>query len=389
MNMNTHTLIGAGKDGVVVFPPLPCSATNGLANVNEKYVGKIYYKGRDTSAVQSILERLPDEFDGILYFKENYVCDGVNLSLLPPPTEEISYALRRLTQTQMVLRRVYGSSLSDALEQMVMKNDNCAFVHLFACAVRTYIYLHQLAEKGVYYNDFSSSNLMYSPEHKAGTFMLVDLDDITFGTPLQMHRSVHATIEKMPHKYGKGDGNMAYKKWEYNYVESVFQVVLDGMAFAYSGKQDNYLVDSMTADERAMFDVRKKWIEKWVGKPIDTFERGIEPSVIESIASRLDAFIEEGCRLKLDGGGSGSGSGSVSGHVVGGGQRRGWGRGRCGLRTQKRRRRRHKRVYTTTKNRHPNKQKQTKRVRRNYKKRPCRNRNCASTRHRRKKHNNT
>ena len=62
-------VLGRGIDGVVVFPPIECDK---LASLElHDFVGKIHYKGKNFDEVKMKMDALPNEYDGILYYKEN------------------------------------------------------------------------------------------------------------------------------------------------------------------------------------------------------------------------------------------------------------------------------------------------------------------------------
>ena len=69
-------ILGNGKSGCVVYPPVDCISTIDINKNN--YIGKIYYQRftkTNVKIVQDKINRLPDKFDGILYYKENYFCE--------------------------------------------------------------------------------------------------------------------------------------------------------------------------------------------------------------------------------------------------------------------------------------------------------------------------
>ena len=100
-------IIGFGKDGVVVYPPIICDVS-----INPKnFVGKIYYKGKNPILVKEKIDMLPDIYDEVLYYKENYLC-SIPL-VIPNP---------RLSTEQLILRRVEGETLENVLNKLLYAN---------------------------------------------------------------------------------------------------------------------------------------------------------------------------------------------------------------------------------------------------------------------------
>ncbi len=63
------------------------------------YVGKIYFKGKNPIEIKRKIDNLPDEFDGILYYKENYLC-----SMQSPLHEQIPFSQKKnLSTNQLIL----------------------------------------------------------------------------------------------------------------------------------------------------------------------------------------------------------------------------------------------------------------------------------------------
>jgi len=67
-------ILEEGKDGLVIYPPITCE----IDDIDmTKFVGKIYWKYR-VSLIDTIIDKinkLPDELNGLLYYKENYICN--------------------------------------------------------------------------------------------------------------------------------------------------------------------------------------------------------------------------------------------------------------------------------------------------------------------------
>ena len=175
-------LIGSGVAGMVIYPPIQCK------DINIKYadfIGKIHFKlsGDPAFIKNTIIDKLPDEFDTIAYYKESYIC--------PVKTAEL-YKINGVTQyygrllpaipTQLILKRVIGNTIDNILTQSIQevsKFNNCQYYDLLESAVKFYNILNDLANRyNVFHNDINPTNLIY--DIKTHKIMFIDFDSITF-----------------------------------------------------------------------------------------------------------------------------------------------------------------------------------------------------------------
>jgi hypothetical protein len=132
-------VLGSGIDGVVVFPPVECDKMDSIEP--NDFVGKIHFRGKTFEEVKSRIDALPDEYDGILYYKENYLCD-----IVLPDELKIKYK-NRLSNSQLILKRVHGETLQNMLDNCVINNGGCRFFELLKSSINAYYIIKELAEK--------------------------------------------------------------------------------------------------------------------------------------------------------------------------------------------------------------------------------------------------
>jgi len=274
----TFSFLGQGKDGVVVFPPIECEVDIEPTN----FVGKIYYtKGKNSpSSVKSKIDALPDELDGLLYYKENYLCEVVLPRDIP--------AFNRLSNKQLILKRVEGETLVDALHNYIVNNNGCGFFEVFKSAIETYYMIGNLAEKNVYYSDYSASNIIYDSKNKR--LMLIDLDDISYDKPRGIPKSIvynHKTKTYNPNYHI--EGNLAYITWYNDFIKQIIRPILSAMFDGLSGKADDWLIDENT---NSGFLERKIAFEKFIGKPYEELSH----TDIDFINDNLETLRDEFCK---------------------------------------------------------------------------------------------
>jgi len=274
-------ILGEGKDGLVIYPPLPCE----IDIDRNKFVGKIYWKLSIPSIdiVMDKINKLPDELNGLLYYKENYVCD-VDLP-------ENLKSIKRLSNRQLLLRKVEGKPLGDAISDVIndIKNNNyCQFYDLFKASIETFYHIKQLASYNVFYNDFSTSNIIYN--NIEPKLMLIDLDDISYGQkgiPKSVLRNKDNTY-KPNYVY---DDKYGYINWDYDYTKSIINNILSNTFEAYNPSTDADMYNTYDQETKNKFDFVKEKVEKIVGKPY----KSINFKDIDLINSKLDVLKNELC----------------------------------------------------------------------------------------------
>jgi hypothetical protein len=306
-------VIGQGKDGLVVRPPVPCEGTRGLEVLN--YVGKIYNKSNRVEAVKENIDRLPAEYDGVLYYKENRLCD-IDLATLPQsvvnsmPTKS---RLNKLSNKQLVLRYVEGATLDSILHQYAYLNDSCAYVNLLKAGLDVYHTIEKIVrEHRVYFNDIGSSNCIYNPA--LNKIMAIDLDDITYDKPMahKVYKDDAMEPEHVRRKFIY-EGAVKYMKWEWVVIDSILMSILEGMALGFEPESDAYLakMKETDAENKAKFERREQVLREVMGKELS--RTTIAESDVSVLVSRFDEIRQRLCDDEPQVDGSGSGSVGVGG----------------------------------------------------------------------------
>lgn len=190
MSEQTHIVLGSGIDGVVVAPPLPCSATLSIPLNN--YVGKFIYTRKPLETIHKIYElvqSLPDEFNHQLYEKDMMICD-VNPELVN--RIKLRYPLHTL---QMILPRIQGSTLLTTLELSQYRKHrftNTQWGQLIQMFFTFYTLLQEMNERGYYHNDINMSNIVLDTEHQQ--LKLIDFDQMSIGKSTATYSTVRKEI---------------------------------------------------------------------------------------------------------------------------------------------------------------------------------------------------
>jgi hypothetical protein len=265
VNANTNIkVLGQGKDGIVIKPPLLC---DGL-NINySNFIGKIpsaYKKDINFQELKDKIDDLPDEFDGIAYYKENYICDTINIEELP-----LSDNLKKkFVPKQHVLRNVEGVKLYDILEEFIYINerDINKYIDMIKATKTLYDILNKMIEQKVFYNDFSITNIIYNAKTKK--LILIDLDDISYGTPLKIHKSVYFNDRTQTYNPNyEIEGNYAYIKYPdaylLNYLSNILQPIIETMLL---GKESNFhdeQIQDVNNYDSSMYQRRQKILSEY------------------------------------------------------------------------------------------------------------------------------
>jgi hypothetical protein len=262
-------VLGSGIDGVVVFPPVECDKMNSIEP--NDFVGKIHFRGKTFEEVKSRIDALPDEYDGILYYKENYLCD-----IVLPDELKIKYK-NKLSDSQLILKRVDGETLQNMLDNCVINNDGCRFFELLKSSINAYYIIKELAEKNVFYNDYKCDNVIVD---RSGRLILIDLDAISYGTPTLTN------IRLLPRNLTSYhvEGNTAYKLWHSSYIKSIIEAILTAMFDAYYSPNDEYIFDTFDEPTKIDFIKRKTEFEKIINKPYTK----LDYTDIDNIRDNLD-----------------------------------------------------------------------------------------------------
>jgi hypothetical protein len=272
-------ILGCGIDGVVIFPPIDCIETATIEQNN--FVGKIYYKQKSPIEVKAKIDELPDEFDGVLYYKENYLCD-----IILPEALKISYN-NKLSNNQLILRRVLGEVLETKLDALVMHNDSCGFFEVLKASINTYYMIKVLADKHVFYNDYSTANIIFDI---TGKLMLIDLDDITYGK--SKGKDKRFLSSNNPNIYY--EGKTGYIHWHSNYISSIIIPILRSMFEAYHSVEDNFIMDTFDEKNQSIFRERMVGFEKLLGGPYSSLNH----LNIDNVRDNLDTLYREVCKIE-------------------------------------------------------------------------------------------
>lgn len=277
-------ILGEGKDGLVVYPPIHCE----IGNIDKsKFVGKIYWKLR-VSTIDGVVDKinkLPDDLNGLLYYKENYLCD-VNLP------EELKSLYKRLSSKQLILRKVEGKTVDNAINDVInnIKNNNrCQFYDLFKASIETFYNIKKLASYNIFYNDFSTSNIIYN--NNEGKLILIDLDDISYekkGIPKIILRNRDNTYNPN-YSY---DDKYGYINWDYDYITSIIKHILRNIFECYDFTIDKNMYDTYDEETRNKFDYIKNKLQEIIGKSYED----IVSEDIDLIHSKLGVLKNELCR---------------------------------------------------------------------------------------------
>jgi len=282
-------ILGSGKDGLVVYPPINCSKLN--INKND-YVGKVYFKSRNLDYISNIknkIDRLPDNLDGMLYYKENYLCKII----IPDELKSVPYYEKKLSDNQLILKRVQGDTLGRALNDVVdsIKNgNNCKFYELLKASILAYYYVRDLASLNIFYNDYSLDNLMYDDNNKK--LMLVDLDDISYDSPMAIPKNILFNDNKKeynPNYYY--DDKFGYAYWNNNYTNVVIKKIIISSLQAYNLEMDEYMINEFDEPTKQNFLYVKDVIENIIGKPYNT----INYNDIDLLNNNLEKLRSELC----------------------------------------------------------------------------------------------
>lgn len=252
-------ILGNGKDGIVIKPPVLCEDVKDKNLDPNKYVGKIYRPGRSPLNAKTVIDKLPDEYDGKLYYKENYIC---TISEMPNELKK----QRRISNEELILRYVEGKTLDDTLSYFITLNDNCEYINLLEAALHLYNDVEVLVNQyNVYFNDIGSTNVMYNQDTKK--FMIVDLDDITYDLPRPFP---HYPDDKITKKF-KYEGKVKYRYWYWNIIDFVFYPILANMLDALEPAMDEYVLDTLDEANQEKFRKRKQVFQEVFNKPYEDF----------------------------------------------------------------------------------------------------------------------
>ena len=290
-------ILGSGKDAIVVYPPVDCEIG---ANIDKNdYVGKIYLKGRDIKYFTDLVDkinRLPDKYDGILYYKENYLCNinpqNIDSQNIDPETK--NYYRKNLSKNQLILKRVKGDTLSETIKHIIddIKNDNnCSFYDVLKASIEAYYYIKDLASLNVYYNDYSSDNVMYDNNNKK--LMLVDLDDISYDTPKRMPKILY--FNRLRKTYNENyyyDDKYGYGYWNKIYISDIVKQFLLNVFMAYDKTNDAFMFNDFDETTKDKFIYVKDKIENIIGKKYNQ----IDDTDIELINNNLINLKDELCK---------------------------------------------------------------------------------------------
>lgn len=283
---------GMGNDGAVIRPPQVCNEP--LNIFPENYVGKIYKKGKNIDAVKSTIDKLPDEFNEILYYKENYKCTINEIPQVIPTRYR-----RALSDQQLILRYVEGYNVDIILDEYINRNNDCDYFKLLIASIKTYYAMKELADRyKIFYNDFSPNNMIYN--ENTNKLMLIDLDTITYDKPKGLAKIIYRNEDgtyKKDKVYFEGD--LAYPYWDKEYVSSIIKPILLSMTNALSLSEQD-IVD-VGETNKTKFLNRKTVIENILGKPIiEKYSMDLEPTDIDKF--NLEDLYNKFCNITGTGG---------------------------------------------------------------------------------------
>lgn len=274
-----------GNDGAVIKPPQACEEPLNIDPNN--YVGKIYKKGKNIDAVKTTIDNLPPEFDGILYYKENYKC-----TINEVPEAIPTRFHKSLSKQQLVLRYVEGKTIETMVDELIHRNNDCDYFKLLIESIKTYYLLKELVEKyNIFYNDFDCNNIIYN--ENTNKLILIDLDTITYGKPKGVSKSIYRNNNGTYNTNAAYiEGDLAYPYWDKLYAKSIIEPILLSMTNALS------LIEQEIVDvgemNKSKFLERKTIIERILGRPItDEYKIGILPTDIDKF--NLDDLYNKFC----------------------------------------------------------------------------------------------
>jgi hypothetical protein len=281
-------ILGSGKDGIVVYPPLDCiDDGNDIHFDKTKFVGKIYFKGRANDHVNSIttkINELPNKYDNVLYYKENYVCQINDSEKL----QNFGNNGKRLSNTQLILKRVDGITLQKAINETInnIKQGNyCMFYELLNASIKAYYHIKDLSEVfDTFYNDYSTDNVMYEPSNKR--IVLIDLDDITKGQTKELDMGKNNLF------------NIISKPYLLDYVNDVILTIIKHSLGAYDPETDDYLVNTLDETEKDNFINLVKIIEEETKQNFDYSKINYSDIDIDTLNSDLESLKSKLCDIK-------------------------------------------------------------------------------------------
>ena len=168
-----YSIIGKGAFGTVIHPAILCSE---MSNDKEHYVSKIL-QITQAKKEKASLNALPEELDGILYFKENSYCnvDETNKQIL----EKLGINSKNSACVNMVY--LPGLELNDCLDQYKTEENQTnqwhdkyemrdeipeipreVILELLMNLSKFYPKVISLNNIPYYHNDISTGNIMYS-----------------------------------------------------------------------------------------------------------------------------------------------------------------------------------------------------------------------------------
>ena len=168
-----YSIIGTGTFGTVIHPGILCSE---MSNDKEHYVSKILPITQGQKEIAS-LNSLPEELDGILYFKENSYC------IIDETNKQILEKLGINSKDRACVNMVYlpGLELNDYLEQYKTEENQTnewhdkyemrdeipeipreVILELLMKLSKFYPKVISLNKVPYYHNDISATNIMYS-----------------------------------------------------------------------------------------------------------------------------------------------------------------------------------------------------------------------------------
>jgi hypothetical protein len=129
-----------------------------------------------------------------------------------------------------------------------------------------YDILDKMTEQKVFYNDFSVTNIIYNPITKK--LILIDLDDISYGTPLKIYKSVYFNDRTQTYNPNyEIEGNYAYIKYPdaylLNYLNNVLQPILETMLLGKESSFHDGQIQDVENYNSSMYERRQKILSEY------------------------------------------------------------------------------------------------------------------------------
>jgi hypothetical protein len=123
-----------------------------------------------------------------------------------------------------------------------------------------------MTEQKVFYNDFSITNIIYNPITKK--LILIDLDDISYGTPLKIYKSVYFNDRTQTYNPNyEIEGNYAYIKYPdaylLNYLSNILQPIIETMLLGKESSFHDGQIQNVDNYNNSMYERRQKILSEY------------------------------------------------------------------------------------------------------------------------------